>query len=114
MRKSLYKVLVICLVLLLAGCASSVQKKLDSYIGMDILEAQKHFGYNFKTTKLSDGNTAHTWVRSKSGGSVYQGTGGFSSNQCEFSLISDSNGKIISNQFRDTHKGTVTCYRYMD
>ena len=102
------------MILFLGGCASSVQKKLDSYIGMDILEAQKVFGYNFKTTKLNDGNTAYTWIRSKSGGSIYKVTGGFSSNQCEFSLIADSNGKIISNQFRDTHRGSVTCFRYMD
>jgi hypothetical protein len=102
------------MILFLGGCASSVQKKLDVYIGMNILEAQKHFGYNFKTTKLNDGNTAYTWIRSKSGGSIHKGTGGIFSNQCEFSLIADPNGKIISNQFRDTHRDSVTCYRYMD
>ena len=114
MNKRLYEVLAVCLVLLLVGCASSVQKKLDSFIGVDILEAQKQFGYNFKKTKLSDGNTAYTWIRSKTAGGFSGGTGGFASNQCEFSLIADSNGKIISSQFRDTHRGSVTCYRYMD
>lgn len=73
MKTRLHEVLVICLMLLLVGCASSIQKKLDNFIGMDILDAQKHFGYNFKKTKLSDGNTAYTWIRNRSVGGIYQG-----------------------------------------
>ena len=114
MRRSWYEVLAICLVLLLVGCASMVQKKLDGFIGMDILDAQKHFGYNFKTTKLSDGNTAYTWIRNRSVGGIYQGTGGFASHQCEFSFVADPSGKIISNRFRDTHHGSGTCFKLMD
>jgi hypothetical protein len=114
MRKILHKVLAIFLLLLLAGCASSVQKNLDRFMGMDILEAQKHFGYNFKTTKLSDENTAYTWIRNKSSGAVHQGSGGFASHQCEFSLVADPSGKIISNMFRDTHHSSSTCWKLMD
>ena len=122
MNTRLYEVLAICLVLLLVGCASMVQKKLDSFIGMDILEAQKQFGYNFKTTKLSDGNTAYTWIRDRTAGYIQGGgfggtgsiIGGMSSAQCEFSFVADANGKIISNMFRDTKASSNTCWRYMD
>ncbi len=122
MKKILYGVLVMGLVFLLAGCASLVQKKLDSFMGMDILEAQKHFGYDFKTTKLNDGNTAYTWVRNRTAGflsgSAAGGTGflsgGMASNQCEFSFVADANGQIISNRFRDTKMASNTCWKLMD
>jgi hypothetical protein len=122
MKTRLYSILTIYLALLLVGCASSVQKKLDSYIGMDILEAQKHFGYNFKTTQLSDGNTAYTWTRDKTAGILqgnsFGGTGSISgmmvSHQCEFSLVADPDGKILSNRFRDSSVWNNTCWKLMD
>jgi hypothetical protein len=114
MKKPLHKILVGFLLILLAGCASSVQKNLDRFMGIDILEAQKHFGFNFKTTKLSNGNTAYTWIRNKSSGAIHQGSGGFASHQCEFSFVADPSGKIISNMFRDTAPSSNTCWKLMD
>ncbi len=122
LKARLYTVFAICLVLLTVGCASSVQNKLDSFIGMDILDAQKHFGYNFKTTKLSDGNTAYTWIRDRTAGFI-QGnsfggtgslTGGMASHQCEFSLVADPTGRIISNRFGDSSVWGNTCWKLMD
>jgi len=114
MKRRLNEVFVICLVFFLAGCASLIQKKLDSYIGRDIFEAQKHFGFNFTASKLSDGNTSYTWLRSRSARWIHQGMGGISTNKCVIYLVANSTGKIISTKFRDTHSANMTCYKLID
>ena len=111
MKKILYGVFVISLVFLLTGCTSSVQKKLDSFIGMNILDAQKDLGYMFQTKQLSDGNTAYIWTRSGSRGYISGGMGGFKSTHCEIAFVTNPTGKIISNQFSDTRIDSLTCYR---
>ena len=113
MKKILYGVFVISLVFLLTGCTSSVQKKLDSFIGMNILDAQKHFGYMFQTRQLIDGNIAYIWTRGGSMGYISGGIGGFGSHRCEIAFVTNSTGKIISNQFSDTHFNSLNCYRLM-
>ena len=113
MKKILYGVFVISLVFLLTGCTSSVQKKLDSFIGMNILDAQKDLGYMFQTKQLSDGNIAYIWTRGRSMGYISGGVGGFASHQCEIAFVTNSTGKIISNQFSDAHFNSLNCYRLM-
>ena len=110
MKKILYGVFVISLVFLLTGCTSSVQKKLDSFIGMNILDAQKDLGYMFQTKQLSDGNIAYIWTRGRSMWYISGGVGGFASHQCEIAFVTNSTGKIISNQFSDTSLDSSTCY----
>ena len=114
MNKRLYEVLAVCLVLLLVGCASSVQKKLDSFIGMNILDAQKHFGYMFQTRQLIDGNIAYIWTRGGSMGYISGGIGGFGSHRCEIAFVTNSTGKIISNQFSDSHPHALNCNRLLE
>ena len=111
MKKILYGVFVIFLVFLLEGCTSSVQKKLDSFIGMNILDAQKDLGYMFQTKQLSDGNIAYIWTRNRSGGYISGGIGGFGTQRCEIAFVTNSTGKIISNHFSDTRIDSLTCYR---
>ena len=111
MKKILYGVFVISLVFLLTGCTSSVQKKLDSFIGMNILDAQKDLGYLFQTQQLSDGNIAYIWTRGRSMGYINKGFGGFTSHQCEIALVTNSTGQIISHRFSDTRIDSLTCYR---
>ena len=111
MKKILYGVFVISLVFLLTGCTASVQKKLDSFIGMNILDAQKHFGYMFQTRQLIDGNIAYIWTRGRSMGYISGGVGGFASHQCEIAFVTNSTGTIISNHFSDTRIDSLTCYR---
>jgi hypothetical protein len=41
------------------------------------------------------------------------GYGGMKSTRCEFSLIADANGKILSNRFHDADWGG-TCWSVMD
>ena len=113
MKKILYGVFVISLVFLLTGCTSSVQKKLDSFIGMNILDAQKDLGYMFQTKQLSDGNIAYIWTRSKSMGYISGGIGGLASHQCEIAFVTNSTGKIISNQFSDSHPHSINCNRLL-
>jgi len=97
-------------VFLLTGCTSSVQKKLDSFIGMNILDAQKDLGYMFQTRQLSDGNIAYIWTQGSSMGYISGGIGGLVSHRCEIAFITNSTGKIISNQFSDTSLDSATCY----
>ena len=111
MKKILCRVFVISLVFLLTGCTSSVQKKLDSFIGMNILDAQKDLGYMFQTKQLSDGNIAYIWTRGRSMGYISGGVGGFASHQCEIAIVTNSTGKIISHRFSDTSIVNATCYR---
>ena len=113
MKKILYGVFVIFLVFLLTGCTSSVQKKLDSFIGMNILDAQKHFGYIFQTRQLIDGNIAYIWTRGSSMGYISGGIGGLVSHRCEIAFITNSTGKIISNQFSDSHPHSINCNRLL-
>ena len=114
MKKILYGVFVISLVFLLTGCTSSVQKKLDSFIGMNILDAQKDLGYMFQTKQLSDGNIAYIWTRGRSMGYISGGVGGFASHQCEIAFVTNSTGKIISNQFSDSHPHALNCNRLLE
>ena len=111
MKKIRYGVFVISLVFLLTGCTASVQKKLDSFIGMNILDAQKYLGYTFQTRQLIDGNIAYIWTRTRSGGYISGGMGAWGSQQCEIAFVTNSTGKIISNQFSDTRIDSLTCYR---
>ena len=97
-------------VFLLTGCTSSVQKKLDSFIGMNILDAQKDLGYMFQTRQLSDGNIAYIWTQGSSMGYISGGIGGLVSHRCEIAFITNPTGKIISNQFSDTSLDSATCY----
>ena len=113
MKKILYGVFVISLVFLLTGCTSSVQKKLDSFIGMNILDAQKDLGYMFQTKQLSDGNIAYIWTRGRSMGYISGGIGGLVSHRCEIAFITNSTGKIISNQFSDSHPHAINCNRLL-
>ena len=76
MKTRLHEVLAVCLVLLLIGCASSVQNKLDSFLGMDIEIAQRQLGFDFKTNQLRNGKTAYTWVYGETVGFLTKGTGG--------------------------------------
>ena len=114
MKKILYGVFVIFLVFLLTGCTSSVQKKLDSFIGMNILDAQKDLGYMFQTKQLSDGNIAYIWTRGRSMGYISGGIGGFASHRCEIAFVTNSTGKIISNQFSDTSRNSLNCNRLLE
>ena len=84
---------------------------MDSFIGMNILDAQKHFGYMFQTRQLIDGNIAYIWTRSGSRGYISGVIGGFKSHRCEIAFVTNSTGKIISNQFSDTRIDSLTCYR---
>ena len=113
MKKILYGVFVISLVFLLTGCTSSVQKKLDSFIGMNILDAQKDLGYMFQTKQLSDGNIAYIWTRGGSRGYISGGIGGCRSHRCEIAFVTNSTGKIISNQFSDSHPHSINCNRLL-
>ena len=114
MKTRLHEVLAICVVLLLVGCASSVQKKLDSYIGMDIETAQRQLGFDFKTNQLRNGKTAYTWVYGETVGFLTKGTGGVVSHRCEINLITDNEGKVISNRFHDTSSlDKATCWNYL-
>ena len=113
MKKILYGVFVISLVFLLTGCTASVQKKLDSFIGMNILDAQKHFGYIFQTRQLIDGNIAYIWTRTRSGGYISGGMGAWGSQRCEIAFVTNSTGKIISNQFSDSHPHSINCNRLL-
>ena len=114
MKKILCGVFVISLVFLLTGCTSSVQKKLDSFIGMNILDVQKDLGYMFQTKQLSDGNIAYIWTRSGSRGYISGGIGGFGSHRCEIAFVTNSTGKIISNQFSDSHPHALNCNRLLE
>jgi len=98
MRKLIWGVIVS---LILSGCASSVQKKLDAYNGQDIEVAQKGLGYNYSTRPLKNGKTAYTWVNH------------YITDKCEFTLITDTNGKVLENRFRD-NSGGATCSLYID
>jgi len=107
-------VFTICLTLLITGCASTIKKKLDNYIGKDIFQAQKQFGFKFNSRKLNNGHTAYTWFRSRSANWTYQNMRGLSTHTCVIFIVANSTGKIISTQFRDTHSANLTCYRFID
>ena len=111
MKNYILKVSIAVSVLLFVGCASVIQTKLDSYIGRNILEAQKHFGFSFTVRKLRDGGTTYKWTKSRSAKWTHQGMGGLSTNKCVIFLVANSNGKIISTQFRDTHSANTTCLK---
>ena len=49
------------------------------------------------------------WGRSM--GYISGGIGGFASHRCEIAFVTNSTGKIISNQFSDTRIDSLTCYR---
>ena len=59
-KKKLNTVFGICLAFLITGCAATIKSKLDSYVGKNILQAQKQFGFKFTSKKLNNGNTAYT------------------------------------------------------
>jgi hypothetical protein len=102
------------MILYFGGCASSVQSKLDGFIGMDIEMAQRQLGFDFKTNQLKDGKTAYTWVYGETVGFLAKGTGGVVSHRCEINLISDKEGKVISNRFHDTSSlDKATCWNYL-
>ena len=113
-KKISYRVIAICLAFLIMGCASTINKKLDKYIGKDIFRAQKQFGFKFTTRKLSNGNTAYTWIRSRSANWMHQNMMGTSTDRCVIYIVADRTGKIISTQFKDTHSANMTCYKFID
>ena len=107
-------VITICLVLLITGCASTINKKLDRYIGKNIFRAQKQFGFKFTTRKLKNGNIAYTWIRSRSANWMYQNMMGTSTDKCMIYIVADQSGKVISTQFKDTSSANLTCYKFVD
>ena len=114
MKKRLNEVFVIYLVFFLTGCASTIQSKLDNYMGKNILVAHRQFGFNPSVKKLINGNTVYTWVKSRSARWNHQGMGGISTNKCVISLMANSTGKIISTQFKDTDSANLACYKHID
>ena len=113
-KKKLNTVFAICLAFLITGCASTLKNKLDSYIGKNILQAQKQFGFKFTSKKLKNGNTTYTWIRSRSANWVYQNMRGQSTDKCLIFIVANATGKIISTRFKDTHSANMTCYKFID
>ena len=99
---------------LVSGCVS-MAKKLNSWIGYPIDDAVAYMGPPDSSLQRCDGGTTYTWttIDSYSGpgpitcgvhGTTYCDTsmypGGWGSNQCNSSLITDSSGKIVSWAYR--------------
>ena len=113
-KKKINAVFAICLAFLMMGCASTIKKKLDGYIGKDIFKAQKQFGFKFITTKLKNGNTIYRWIKSRSANWMHQNMTGTSTDRCVIYIVADRTDKIISIRFKDTHSANLTCYKYID
>tara|TARA_Y100001936_G_C16049567_1_gene656927 strand:+ start:410 stop:763 length:354 start_codon:yes stop_codon:yes gene_type:complete len=117
MRKNkinLKLVVAIGLTFLTIGCATILNKKLDTYKGKDIFQAQKQFGFKFTSRKLKNGHTAYTWIKSRSANWIYQNMRGTSTDKCVIFIVANTTGKIISTQFKDTHAANLTCYKYIN
>lgn len=113
-KKKINAVFAICLAFLMMGCASTIKKNLDGYIGKDIFKAQKQFGFKFITTKLKNGNTIYRWIKSRSANWMHQNMIGTSTDRCVIYVVADRTDKIISIRFKDTHSANLTCYKYID
>jgi len=71
---------------------------LDTFISKDISEAQKIFGYKFTINPLGDGRTAYLWKMNDQISYAQAWSGPSKTIPCNWSFVTDSNGKIIDNQ----------------
>jgi len=68
---------------------------LDTFIGKDISEAQKMFGYKYTTNQIDETRKAYIWEMDRQTGTL------LTSNKtihCNWALITDPKGKIIDSQ----------------
>ena len=102
------QIVILGLILLLGGCSKLKTKNynppqwaevndeyLAQFIGKDISEAQKTFGYKFTTNKLDENRTAYIWEMDRQMGTL------LTSNKtvhCNWSFIADATGKILDTQ----------------
>ncbi len=75
--------------LLVAGCAVTLNGSLKKQLGSDISEAIAKRGPAAKTAELPDGNKEYTWIQHKSG------------NECWIILTTDPEGKIRSYTYQE-------------
>ena len=68
---------------------------LDTFIGKDISEAQKLFGYKYITNKIDEHRKAYIWEMDRQMGTLLTAN---KTIHCNWSLITDPNGKILESQ----------------
>jgi len=105
------RIFIIGLIVFLAGCAGLKTQNysppvwaelndeyLDTFIGKDISEAQKIFGYKYTTSPLDDHSKAYNWEMNNQVGFGLSWIGSTKTIPCNWSLITDPNGRIIDKQ----------------
>ena len=96
------------LILVLGGCSKLKTKNynppawaevndeyLAKFIGKDISEAQKTFGYKFTTNQLDENRKAYIWEMDRQMGTLLTST---KTVHCNWSFITDAKGKILDTQ----------------
>lgn len=78
---------VVALVLLSSACGTTINTKMQGWLGRSISEAVADRGAPNRTAELPDGQTVHTWQ------TIHD------TDTCTVSFVSDSSGKIVSYSF---------------
>ncbi len=105
------KIFVWALILFLSGCAAIKTKNysppvwtelndeyLNSFIGKDISEAQKMFGYKFSTNDLGNNRKAYIWEMDRQMGFGMSLIGSTKTVPCNWTFVTNLNGKILDSQ----------------
>jgi len=105
------RIVIIGLIVFLAGCAGLKTQNysppvwaelndeyFDTFIGKDISEAQKIFGYKYTTNPLDDHRKVYIWEMNNQAGFGLSWVGSTKTIPCNWSFITDPEGRIIDNQ----------------
>ena len=108
MKKIVILGLIILLIALVSGCARLKTKEyappvwaevtdedLAKFVGKDISEAQKVFGYKFITNQLDENRKAYIWEMDRQMGTLLTST---KTVHCNWAFITDPSGKILDTQ----------------
>ena len=108
MKKIFILGLIVSLTVLSSGCARLKTKDyappnwaevtdeyLAQFVGKDISEAQKVFGYKFITNQLDEKRKAYIWEMDRQMGTLLTST---KTVHCNWSFITDPSGKILDTQ----------------
>jgi hypothetical protein len=100
--------LIVLLIVLLGGCARLKTKNyapptwaevtdeyLEKFVGKNISEAQKVFGYKYTTNQLDETRKAYIWEMDRQMGTLLTST---KTVHCNWSFITDPKGKILDTQ----------------
>jgi hypothetical protein len=76
---------------------------LSSFVGKDISQPQKRFGYNFITRELGGGKKAFIWQRAERRSKIYGNsnyiTGRSNTFTCEWSFVTNDSGMVLDYQW---------------